>query len=140
MEKLTVTEVVKTQEVDGKWGPQVRTAFKTQEYKERILSAFAKYPIKVGQVIEGNIEMQERDGKTFHNFKFAPRNAIGAGKEDMAIMNRKLDTIITKLDQILGTSDKAGFVASVDSPRTDELLSDGSEQPNFDINPEDIPF
>jgi hypothetical protein len=137
MEKLTVSNVVKTQEVQSKFGPQVRSAFKTNEYGERILSAFSKYAIKEGQVIEGTVEEQERDGRTFHNFKFAPRNAAPAGipKEDLAIINRKLDTLITKVDQLLGV--KKGFDAAdlVAAPRTNEKLSDGSSQPNFD--PED---
>lgn len=32
------------------------------------------------------------------------------------------------------------FAAAVDAPRTEEKLSDGSDQPNFEIKDADIPF
>lgn len=102
MEKLTVTEVVKTQEVSGKFGPQIRSAFKTQEHGDRIFSAFSKYAIKVGQEIEGTVEEQEKDGKTFHNFKFAPRNASAAPSGDLNRVERKVDAIITELQLLRG--------------------------------------
>ena len=107
MEKLVVSKVVKTQEVSGKWGPQVRSAFKTNEYGERIFSTFSKYAVKEGQTIEGTVEEQEKDGKTFHVFKFAPFNkpgTAGTGQPagDLNRVERKVDALITEMQMIRG--------------------------------------
>lgn len=138
MEKLTVNRVLKTQEVQGKFGPQVRSAFTTNEYGERIFSTFAKYTVKEGQVLEGTVEEQERDGKVFHNFKFAPKN--GLSETDRALIATANKNASQALE--LGLSNKR-VISDILRNLTlsgiyKEYTSDGKEVPSFDT-PVDVP-
>lgn len=131
MEKLTVNKVLKTQEVQGKFGPQVRSAFTTNEYGERIFSTFAKYAVKEGQVLEGTIEQQERDGKTFHNFKFAPKGGLSDGDRALiATANRNAAEALAKYAELRGVvTDMLRNLTLAGVYK--EYTSDGKEVPDF---------
>lgn len=92
-------------EVDGKYGTQIRSAFKV-EGDERQLSAFTKYPLVVGQEIDGSIVTVEKEGREFHNFKFTPKTFETKASPsfqptpDLLRVERKLDTITTTLGQM----------------------------------------
>lgn len=70
-----VKNIIKESEVESQYGASIRTYF-TVEGNETVLSAFTKFPMKVGQEIEGSIVTVEKDGKTYNNFKFAPKGTF----------------------------------------------------------------
>ena len=113
---MKVTEIIKEQEVEGKFGPQTRTAFKV-EGNDKIISAFSKFPLKIGQELQGTIETIEKEGKTYHNFKFTPKNP----GVDTVLLNRKLDEIITKLDRLLGIGKQSIDAASLVNEPLDDV-------------------
>lgn len=127
MEKITVTKVLKTQEVEGKFGPQVRSAFTSAEYGDKILSVFAKYAVKEGQELEGTVETQERDGKTYHNFKFAPKNKGGISGEDMTKLMNSINAVNTNVLRVISLLQNQGKESTV-------------KYPTEEINPDDVPF
>lgn len=95
--ELTINKIVKVQEVDGKFGPQQRVAFKTNEYGDKILSGYFKFAPNEGQTLTGEVEEVEKDGKTYLNFKHAKKGAVN----DSALkeINAKLDKIIDWIDK-----------------------------------------
>lgn len=124
-----VTEIVKQADVEGKFGPQIRTAFKV-EGDDKILSVFSKYPLKIGQEIDGTITTQEKDGRTYYNFQFAKHtHSIGGSPEQFQTVMREIVAIRTLLIKIEAHTNP------------DKQLSDGSQPPNFDVDfSQDVPF
>lgn len=126
-----VTEIVKQADVEGKFGPQIRTAFKV-EGDDRILSVFSKYPLKIGQEIDGTVTTTEKDGRTYHNFAFARHTSAASGggsPEQFQTVMREIVAIRTLLIKIEAHTNP------------DKRLSDGSEPPNFDVDfSQDVPF
>lgn len=90
---MKITEIIKEAQVEGKFGPQTRTAFKV-EGDERTLSAFTKFPLKVGQEIDGEITTTEKDGRTYYNFKFGSKSTSGTPSGDLNRVEMKLDALI----------------------------------------------
>lgn len=83
----TVAKIIKSTEVEGKFGPQLRIAFTTNETGEKMLSVFSKYELKSGQKISGSITEKDgtkQDGSpvTYYNFNFAKRASVGGISED----------------------------------------------------------
>lgn len=154
--EYTIARILKEAPVEGKFGPQIRTAFTTNETGEDVLSSFTKYPVKLGQKIDGTVTVSEKDGKTYHNFISAPRNtAIPAGLENIMIelkkiyaevyTNRQETVMVRQLLQegnVIPTSkDVVGnkHMATAEMMAKDPL-DDFDEAHLDEINPEDIPF
>lgn len=140
---MKITEILKAVEVEGKYGMQTRTAFKV-EGNEHTLSAFSKYPLKVGQEIDGTISTTEKEGRTYYNFKFAPRDsrptAPSANTEAMLqkIFNEVYATRVSLQSMYQYFQSKGELPPKVDYP-----VHNG--EPDFEpkddeIKPEDIPF
>ena len=98
-----ITEVESSKEVAGKFGTQLRTAFKV-EGNENTLSAFSKYPLVVGQEIDGTIVQKDQ----WYNFKFTPKtfetkpSPSFQPQPDALRVERKIDTIITEVQMMRG--------------------------------------
>lgn len=82
----TVARIIKSVEVEGRFGPQLRISFTTNETGEKMLSAFSKFPLKEGQSIGGSIVEKpgtKTDGTpiTYYNFNFAKKTvtSVAAG-------------------------------------------------------------
>lgn len=152
--EYTIARILKEAPVEGKFGPQIRTAFTTNETGEDVLSSFTKYPVKVGQKIDGTVTVSEKDGKTYHNFVSAPRNtSIPGGNENIMIELKKIfaETYnarqeIVMVRQLL----QEGNIIPIEKDAlglkhmaTAEMVASDAKDPldDFDeINPADIPF
>jgi hypothetical protein len=130
-----VAKIVKEQSVEGKWGPQIRTAFTVNEFgNEKVLSAFSKFPLKEGQTLEGTIEEQVKDGKTFHNFKFQPKGT-SAPSGDLNRVEVKVDALRAEIATLGGVlRDMRGVLGSLlqrDQNILDSHVGEASEMPEF---------
>lgn len=134
--ELTVNKIVKETTVEGKWGPQTRTAFKANEYGDKILSAFSKYPLKVGQVLTGEVKEVEKDGKTYLNFEPAKKTASGGLPDNqLALLKQAASEAYNARLAIQALSR-----ALRDCGVLKDVNSDGSKVPDFDEKdfPEDF--
>lgn len=101
--KYIITEIESSKEVEGKFGPQIRTNFKV-EGNENSLSAFSKFPMVVGQEIDGNIVQNGQ----WWNFKFTPKTFETKAspsfqpQPDNLRVERKIDAIMTELQMMRG--------------------------------------
>ncbi len=117
--KYTIITIVKEAEVQGKFGPQIRTAF-TVEGNSNTLSAFTKYPLKVGQEIDGDITQTEKEGRTYHNFSFAKKGT--GSSDDMAYIKRELTAIRQEQVMVRQLLQAKGQIAKPDDFATDSTI------------------
>lgn len=91
---------------DNQYGKKI--AFKTDLCGDLALSTLTKYPDKMveGAEVFGHVDTVEKDGKTYHNFKFGKSGGSSGGTEFAAsamelrnILNLK---VIPMLTEILG--------------------------------------
>lgn len=105
--KYLIKEIKKEANVEGKFGPQVRTEF-TVEESDMTLSSFSKYPLKVGAEIEGTVTDKELGGVVYHNFKFTPKTFETAASPsyqptaDPLRLEKKIDSVMTEIQMIRG--------------------------------------
>lgn len=123
---MKIIEIIKETDVEGKYGPQKRTAFKI-EGNPNILSAFSKYSLKVGQEVDGTISQTEKDGKTYHNFSFAKKVQSG--------MNE------AQAYQIKQASESA-YAANIGIQQLTKALRDAGviKDPNKFVGATDVPY
>lgn len=143
----TIAKIIKEAPVEGKFGPQIRTAFTTNEEGEKVLSAFSNHPLKVGQQVTGEVvEKPQPDGRTFYNFNFAKKGAHGASVnlEPLMIELKRIFAEafaarqeIVMVRQLLQAKGALPTVPPVAAQGNVATAFDDSE---FDIAPEDIPF
>ena len=99
--KYLVTEIIKEEDVVGKFGPQKRTQFKVAD-NPNVISAFSKYGIKVDDEIDGTITQKDQ----WYNFKFAPKTfEVKASPSfqptgDTVRLERKIDALLTELQMM----------------------------------------
>lgn len=97
-----VKEVISfSEQTYGKYGNH-RIAFKV-EGNDKQLSAFRKNNLTVGEVLNGEIKVTEKDGKTYHNFDFA-RKESGGGQVDNLLLKDIFDNTETILNKMVGMS------------------------------------
>jgi len=98
---MKITEVISQEVVQGNFGPQQRARFRIED-NDNQLSGYFKFPIKVGDELNGTITVVEKDGKTYHNFKAAPKTASAAvaNMPDLAIMKRDIAAMNANIVEI----------------------------------------
>lgn len=98
--EYTVKEVISfSEQTYGKYGNH-RIAFKV-EGNDKQLSAFRKNNITVGEVLNGEIKVTEKDGKTYNNFEFAKKES-GGGQVDNLLLKDIFDNTETILNRLVG--------------------------------------
>ena len=101
--KYIVKTIEGSKEVEGKFGTQIRTTF-TVEGNDNKLSCFSKFPLTVGQEVDGNIV---QNGEWW-NFKFTPKtfetkpSPTFQPQPDQLRMERKVDAVMTEIQMIRG--------------------------------------
>lgn len=142
MAKYTIARILKEMQVEGKYGPQIRTAFTTNENGEEVLSAFSKYPLKAGQAIEGEVTVTEKDGRTFHNFAFAKKDAGAGNSAEVMIELKKIYTEVyaTRQEVVMTRQllQKYGVIPAADPTYATKPAQNAFEEDEFD--PSEIPF
>jgi hypothetical protein len=99
----TIKSIEKEAEVEGKFGTQIRTSFHV-DGNDKSISAFSKYPLKVGQEIEGDIVPNGE----WLNFKFTPKTHETRASHsfqptgDLLRIERKLDALMTEIQMVRG--------------------------------------
>lgn len=126
MEKVTITKVSISDtdkagnKLINKFGkPYYKVGIKTNEYGDTFINGLMPFSPDRWEGTTQEVEVfdEEYNGKTYKKFKLPPR-AGGTSPEAIMGINRKLDTIITKLDQILGNG-KQSYTPDISAPSTD---------------------
>lgn len=84
---------------------KTRVVFTTNETGETQLSGFFKFKPQVGKTVFGKVTVNEKDGKTYHNFTPAPNPNAGRGGSGnnnavlakLEVMHRDLRAVLTHL-------------------------------------------
>lgn len=136
MEKLTISRLGQTKDVQTKFGMKKKTSVQFKEYGD-IWHDVWSGDLKEGQVVEGTRESRDYQGKTYWNFNF-PKKSGGVSPE----VNDKLERILAgitkanlKLDQI--------YLEMAKQPRTAESIKRDYApllDNETDIPTDDVPF
>lgn len=123
-------------EFPSKYPDSKRYVFEVEGYPHE-LSAFSKFPMKEGDQLNGEVEVNGQ----YHNFKFAKKASSGGGgltDNDRYLIKQASESAyaanigiqhLTKALRDAGViKDPSKFVGNTDIPYPD------------DINPEDVPF
>lgn len=116
--KYLVSQIIKSEPVEGKFGPQIRTSFKVaDDEQDRTLSCFSKFPLKEGQEVDGTITPNGQ----WWNFKFTPKTFETKPSPSFQPQGDLFRTEV-KLDQVLsGLRTIGGEITAMKSVLADIL-------------------
>ena len=131
MEKLTISRVGQTKDVQTKFGMKKKTGVQFKEYPE-IWHDIWSGDLKEGQIVEGTRESRDYQGKTYWNFNFPKKNP-GVNNETLERILATVTKINLRVENI--------YAEMARQPRTKEdIVRDYPEIPPEEIPDGEIPF